>query len=378
MRRIKDTTGKKLLVCDLKREHAALRAEVEAAVIRVLNSGRYVLGGELAAFEDEFARAMGSSYAIGVASGTEALQLSLMALSVGRGDEVITAVNTAIPTAMAITAAGARPRFVDVDEETSNIDASKIEKAITKKTKAIVPVHLYGNPCNIAEVMKIAKKRGVAVIEDCAQAHGAAVNGKTAGTFGQLGAFSFYPTKNLGCYGDGGAVVTTDQGLAEKVRLLRNYGQPTRYRCDVEGINSRLDELQAAILRVKLRYLDRSVLRRIAIASLYDRLLSSISGVITPHRSKNVKHVYHLYVIKCMRRDALKDCLEKKAMETQIHYPIPLHLQKAFKGLGYKKGDFPVAEKLAGEILSLPVFPALRDEEVMAVCSAIGDFYKKK
>lgn len=378
MKRTKNTTGKKLLVCDLKREHIAIRKEVEGAVKRVLDSGWYILGKELVAFEVEFARYIGSSYAIGVASGTEALQIALMALSIGKGDQVITAVNTAIPTAMAITSAGASPTFVDIDENTFNISIAGIEKAITKRTKAIIPVHLYGNPCNMSEVLRIAKKYKIAVVEDCAQAHGASYKNRKVGTFGDLGAFSFYPTKNLGCYGDGGAVVTDSKALAEKVKLLRNYGQSTRYVCDVEGINSRLDEVQAAILRVKLRNLDRYIARRREIVALYGRDLASIDEVTVPYRIEDTQHAFHLYVIRCAMRDRLKEYLDKKGIETQIHYPVQLHLQKAFSTLGYRRGAFPVAEKLAGEILSLPIFPALQNEEVAVICKSIKEFYSNR
>lgn len=369
--------GEKILVCDLKREHRAIRKEIEVAVRRVLDSGWYILGKELEAFELEFARHAGSSYAVGVASGTEALQLALMALSIGKGDEVITAVNTAIPTAMAIVSAGARPSFVDVDEAISNISIAGLEKAITRKTKAIIPVHLYGNPCDMDAIIKIARKYRIPVIEDCAQAHGASYKNKKIGTFGNIGAYSFYPTKNLGCYGDGGAIVTDNKKLAEKIKLLRNYGQPTRYLCDIEGINSRLDEIQAAILRVKLKRLDRSIKRRIEIASLYGKYLNTISEVTLPVSLSGSKHSFHLYVIRCKRRDALKEHLAESGIETQIHYPMPLHVQKAFKSLGYKNGDFPVAEKRADEILSLPIFPALKNSEIRAICDKIKGFYNK-
>ncbi|MBN2452702.1 MAG: DegT/DnrJ/EryC1/StrS family aminotransferase [Candidatus Omnitrophica bacterium] len=375
MKRTGKNTGKKILVCDLKREHGTIRGEVMRSVKRVLDSGWYILGKELEAFENEFAEYIGSSNAVGVASGTEGLQLALMALAVGRGDEVITAVNTAIPTAMAIVSAGATPKFVDIDEDTFNLDIRELERAITGKTKAIVPVHLYGNPCDIGGVMKIARKHGLAVIEDACQAHGASHNSRKVGSFGDLGAFSFYPTKNLGCYGDGGMVVTNNGKLAAKLRLLRNYGQATRYSCDIEGINSRLDEIQAAILRGKLRRLDRFNKRRSAIARLYGECLKDIGALELPSYDRNSKHVFHLYVIRCEKRDMLRDFLLKNGIETQIHYPVPLHLQGAFKGLGYRAGDFPRAEALSRKILTLPVFPALTDGEVMRICNCVRRFY---
>ena len=316
-------------------------------------------------------------YAIGVASGTEALQLSLMALSVGSQDEVITAVNTAIPTAMAIVATGARPKFVDVEEDTFNIDPVRLGSAISKKTKAIIPVHLYGNPCNIEAILKIAKKHNLHVVEDASQAHGAAWSGKKVGGFGDLAAFSFYPTKNLGCYGDGGMVVTDTKRLADKIRCMRNYGQSTRYASVVEGINSRLDEVQAAVLRIKLRHISRWNRRRIEIAKEYERGLRGIEEIILPVKEKSAKHVFHLYVIRGKNRDKLKLYLKKRGIMTEIHYPIPLHLQKAFKYLGYKKGDFPSAEKVSREILSLPIFPNLMNKEIKRICNNIRYFYGK-
>jgi len=376
MKRIKNITGKRILVSDLSRGHSASKDQIERAILRVLDSGWYVLGLELEAFEREFARYNGSRYAVGVASGTEAIQIALMALGIGRGDEVITIPNTAIPTAMAIVAAGATPRFVDVREDTQNIDETKLKESITKKTKAIIPVHLYGNPCEIEGVLRIAGQHGLYVVEDACQAHGASYNGKKVGTFGDLGAFSFYPTKNLGCYGDGGMIVTDDRKLAETVKLLRNYGQKTRYACDMEGINSRLDEIQAAILRVKLRRLNSFNKRRRHIAALYQKCLAEMGEMRLPMIGDNTRQgVFHLYVIRCQKRDALRSFLAKRGIETQIHYPVPLHLQKAFAHLGYSRGDFPVAEKLVREILSLPIFPELTDREVVRISALIRKWY---
>ncbi len=375
MRNTKDTTGETILVRDLKREYKTFGRSVDRAVKSVLRKGWYILGEELRNFEDEFAGYNGSSYAVGVASGTEALQLSLVALSVGGQDEVITAVNTAIPTAMAIRSCGATPRFVDIAPGTFNMDAALIADAVTDRAKAIVPVHLYGNPCDMDAISKAASKRGLAIVEDCAQAHGAVYNGTKVGNFGKLGAFSFYPTKNLGCCGDGGLVVTNDKKLAKAIRLLRNYGQPSRYVCEIEGTNSRLDEIQAAILRIKLKRLDRSNKARREIAAEYGRRLKELKEIETPAFDKGCEHVFHLYVIRCEERDGLKKYLWSKGIETQIHYPIPLHLQKAFRHLGYKAGDFPVAEKLSGRVLSLPIFPELKASEVKKICGAIKDFY---
>lgn len=354
-----------------------MKNSVDPAIKRVLAGGWYIMGKELEAFETEFARYNGSAYAVGVASGTEALVIALMALDIGRGSDVIIPVNTAIPTAMAVMASGARPVFVDVDSDSANIDAVKFEKAITRKTKAVIPVHLYGRPCEIGRVLSIAKRSGIAVIEDACQAHGATCKTKKVGSFGTFGAFSFYPTKNLGCFGDGGMITTDNRSLADKVRLIRNYGQSSRYHCDILGINSRLDEIQAAVLRVKLKHLDHSNARRARIASLYTGHLKDIDGIRLPSCGMGSKHVFHLYVIRCADRDNLKKYLWDKGIETQIHYPIPLHLQRAFKALGYKSGDFVSAERLAGEILSLPMFPDLKYGEAERICSHIKDFYKK-
>lgn len=375
MKRTKGITGKEILVSDLKRESAAIKRASLAAIQRVLNSGWYILGRELEMFEKEFARYLGAPYACGVASGTEAIQLALKAMHIKPGDEVITAVNTAIPTAMAIVASGASVKFVDVEENTFNMDPSKIEAAITAKTRAIVPVHLYGSPCAIDTVLKIARKHGLYVVEDACQAHGASYKGRMAGTFGDAGAFSFYPTKNLACYGDGGMVVTGNTGIAKKVKLLRNYGQPARYSCEIIGINSRLDELQASVLRTKLRCLDKTNSKRKYLAALYDKYLKNIPEVMTPQAGNDAWHVYHLYVIKCEDRDGLKEYLRKKGVETQIHYPIPLHLQKPFRHLGYTSASFPAAMWLSHKILTLPMFPELMTEEVRKICDYIKNFY---
>ena len=375
MKNTRNGIGRIIRVCDLRREYPSLKREAQNAIRRVIGRGWYILGKELEAFEKEFAAYCDSPYAIGVASGTEALELSLKALSVGGGDEVITAVNTAIPTAMAIVACGARPRFVDMNADTFNIDVKRLEDVITRKTKAIIPVHLYGNPCDIEGVLKVARKHNIPVVEDACQAHGASYKGRKTGTFGDLGAFSFYPTKNLGGYGDGGMVVTNNKKIAERVRSLRNYGQKTRYRCDTAGINSRLDEIQAAVLRAKLRYLDDFNDRRIELAGLYEKDLSGMDEVKAPACDRNSKHVFHLYVIRCENRDGLKIYLLKKGIETEIHYPIPLHLQRAFKGLGYHKGSFLTAENLARDILTLPMFPELSEKEVSRICAFIKSFY---
>ena len=377
MKNMGNITGSKIVVSDLKREPRQLKKKIEKAVDKVLSSGWYILGKELASFEKEFASYCGTSYAVGVASGTEALQLSLMALSISSGDEVIIPVNTAIPAAMAIVAAGAKPKFVDIKEATFNIDPSKIEKLITKRTKAIMPVHLYGNPCDMDNVSKIARKHKLFVVEDASQSHGAIYKNKKVGSLSDLACFSFYPTKNLGCYGDGGMVVTNGKKLTEKIHYLRNYGQISRYICRIKGINSRLDEVQAAILRVKLKHLDAFNKRRIEIATRYNKNLKNIAEIESPCENKSTKHVFYLYVIRSKKRNKLKAYLEQKKIKSEIHYPIPLHLQEAFRCLGYRKGDFPVGERVAREILSLPIFPTLTNGEVDRISFHIRNFYRR-
>lgn len=376
MKKIKHTTGRKIMVCDLKREHAALKKRIDHVVARVLDSGWYILGNELRSFETEFARCNGVSHAIGVASGTEAIQIALTALGIGKGHEVIIPVNTAIPTAMAVVASGARPVFIDVNYDDSNIDAECIARAVTARTKAVIPVHLYGMPCRMDGILRISGRYGLKVIEDSCQAHGALYKGDRVGTIGDIGTFSFYPTKNLGCYGDGGMAVSGDKRLADKMRLLRNYGQSTRYVCEIEGINSRLDEIQAAILRVKLSRLNSFNKKRRDIARLYKKYLDGMDEVRLPLDGDKARQgVFHLYVIRCRERDGLRDFLAKRGIETQVHYPIPLHMQKAFGYLGYRKGSFPVAETLAREIVSLPIFPELKDNEVEYISSSIRKWY---
>ncbi len=358
---------------DLRRRYQAIKSEVDAAIARVLESGWYILGEELARFENQFAAYLNVQHAIGVGSGTEALHLALVASGVQLGDEVITVPNTAVPTISAISFANATPVFVDIDLQTYCMDVSKIEAKITVRTKAIIPVHLYGNVCNMQAIMDIAQKHGLAVIEDACQAHGAERLGKKAGTFGDFGCFSFYPSKNLGGFGDGGMVVTNDIQKAEKIRLLRNYGQTKRYYHQSIGFNSRLDDMQAALLAVQLPHLDEWNRRRREIASLYGKHITN--GRITlPQEQKDVFHIFHLYVIRCKERDRLREYLFQKGIGTQIHYPIPCHLQEAYRSLGFGKGTCPIAEEYAAEILSLPIYPELTDEEVAYVAEMINQF----
>lgn len=356
---------------DLKRNYFKIYEEIDSVIKDVLEKGWFVLGKQGELFEKEFAGYCGRSYGIGVNSGTDALKLVLKAIGIKKDDEVITVPNTAIPTAMAIVEAGAKPVFVDVGEDYL-IDASKIENVITPKTKVIMPVHLYGQACDMDAISEVAKKNNLFVIEDCAQAHGAEYRGMKV-PIGDAGCFSFYPSKNLGAFGEGGMIVTNNKELSDKLKLLRNYGQSTKYDADILGSNSRLDEIQAAILRVKLKYLHEWNEQRRKIASKYNSNLKEI--VKTPLENPLAKHVYHLYVIRTEKRNFVLEELKKRGIGTGIHYPIPLHLQKAFKYLGYKKGDFPIAEKFSEEILSLPMFPELTGKEVEKICSIIKDLY---
>lgn len=365
----------KINFVDLKRQYLGIKDEIDKAISQVLSSAQFVLGEECSQFEKEFAEFVGVKYAIGVGSGSSALEICLQALGVGPGDEVITPANSYIASASCISFNGARPVFVDVNEDTFNIDVEKIEKLITKKTKAILPVHLYGQVANMKPIIKLAKKYNLLIVEDACQAHGANFRKRQAGSFGDAAAFSFYPGKNLGAYGDGGMIVTNKSKFAEKSKLLRNYGQKRKYEHLILGGNSRLDNLQAAILRVKLKKLKQWNSRRLEIAMLYNNYLKS-TPVITPKIFSDYQHVFHLYVIRVKRRSNLVKFLDSKGVTTVMHYPIPIHLQPAYKSLGYKKGDFPVAEMLAGEILSLPMFPELADKEIKYISEQIKFFYR--
>jgi len=356
---------------DLRAQYLSIKAEIDAAVARVLDSGWYILGQEVAAFEREFAEYCGAAACVGVGSGTEALHLALLACGVSPGNEVITVSHTAVATVAAITLAGARPVLVDVDTETYTMDPAALEAAITPRTKAIIPVHLYGHPADMAPILEIARRVQVRVIEDCAQAHGATYHGRPVGTLGDLGCFSFYPTKNLGALGDGGAVVSRDPALAEQVRLLREYGwtPQARYVSQVKGINSRLDELQAAILRVKLRHLDAWNETRRALAARYDALLPL--AVARPIERPGCRHVYHLYVVRVPERDQVRARLQAAGIGTGIHYPVPVHQQPAYQDLAPRPDGLPRTERLVDEILSLPMSPTLTEAEIAAVADAI-------
>jgi dTDP-4-amino-4,6-dideoxygalactose transaminase len=357
---------------DLKAHVAALRPEIDAAVARVLDSGWFILGPEGEAFERELAAALEARHAVAVANGTEAIQLALEALGLAAGDEVVTSPLTAAFTALAIVRAGARPVFADVDPVTLNVSPETVERAITPHTRALLPVHLYGHPVDLDPMLALARRRGIPLVEDACQAIGAQYKGRPVGVLSGMGALSFYPTKNLGAFGDGGAVVVDDPEVAARLRRLRNGGQSDRYHHEVVGINSRLDEMQAALLRAKLGHLVAWTDRRRALAARYEEGLRD-AGVEIPVEQPYARAVYHLYVIRHPRRDALAAALRERGIGTLVHYPIPLHLQHAFAELGRKKGDFPVAERAAAEILSIPLFPEMTDGQAEAVIRAIRE-----
>jgi dTDP-4-amino-4,6-dideoxygalactose transaminase len=355
---------------DLSRGTHGLRTEIDAALARVLDRGWFILGEEGAAFEREFADALGAKHAVGVASGTDAIELCLRALDIGSDDEVITQANTCIPTVAAIERTGARPVLCDVEPEAGTMSAVSLERALTGATRAIVPVHLYGQCADMDRILTLAAERGIPVVEDCAQAHLATFGERAAGTLGDLGAFSFYPTKNLGAVGDAGAVVTSDDALAERLRLLRRYGQSGRYEHIVRGVNSRLDEIQAAILRAKLPGLRAGNDRRGDIAAIYDAALAG--GALRPlARLPHRTHAFHLYVVRTPERERVQAELAERGITTLIHYPRPVHGHPGYADLGSSSVDLGNSELLAQEVLSLPLFPELTDEEVSHVADAL-------
>jgi dTDP-4-amino-4,6-dideoxygalactose transaminase len=353
---------------DLKPAHTELAQELKAALERVLASGCFILGPEVEAFEQEFASYHGVRNAVAVATGTDAIELALRAARVGPGDEVITVAHTAVATVCAIERAGAKPVLVDIDPNTYTMHPGAAAAAITPRTRAVIPVHLYGHPANLDALTALTERHDLLLIEDCAQAHGARWNGRLVGTFGALGCFSFYPTKNLGALGDGGAVITRDEYLADRLRRLRNYGQVERYHHDERGINSRLDEIQAACLRVKLAHLDDHNAARRRIAEDYHHHLR---GVIIPEEHGPVTHVYHLYVVRHRERDRLSQRLRQKGIGTLVHYPIPIHQQPAYEDLEYGPGSLPHTERAATEVLSLPLYVGLTSADVLNVAEAI-------
>ena len=360
---------------DLKTQHCELGDELRGAFARILGEASFVAGPETEAFEEAFANYLGCPHAVTVSSGTAALHLALLGLGVGPGDEVITTPHTFIATAEAVTAVGARPVFVDVDPVSYTLDPNQVEARITPHTKAILPVHLYGQPADIEPLLSIARARRLALVEDACQAHGAEYRGRKAGTLGDAGCFSFFPSKNLGCCGEGGAVVTNNASLAERIRLLRAHGSRRKYEHRFPGFNFRMEALQGSILSAKLKHLDRWNERRRALASQYNRRLAE-AGVILPIEMPYARHVYHLYVIQSPERDALRGHLAACGIETGLHYPVPIHLQEAYRGLGYQEGDFPVTESITRHILSLPMFPEMTLEAVDYVASAVDDFHR--
>jgi dTDP-4-amino-4,6-dideoxygalactose transaminase len=354
---------------DLRAHHAAIRSDVELAVRALLDRGDFILGGEVQRFEAEYAAFIGTRHAIGVGTGLSAIELALRGFGIGAGDEVITPANTFIATVLAIMGVGATPVFVDMDPATYAIDARAIAAAVTSRTRAIVPVHLYGQPVDLDAVMAVAARHNLLVIEDAAQAHGARYRDRRAGSIGHAAAFSFYPSKNLGAIGDAGMITTSDDAAAEKIRLLHNYGQRVKYHHAIAGTNSRLDTVQAAVLRIKLPHLDAwNAARRRHAAAYAARLAGHVQ---TPGEAANVEHIYHLYVIETGRRDAVQKALKSRQIDTGIHYPVPAHLQEACAPLGYKSGQFPATEAAAARVLSLPMYPELTDQQIEYVADAV-------
>jgi dTDP-4-amino-4,6-dideoxygalactose transaminase len=362
---------------DLQAQHGALRAELLEAFRRVLDSSAFVHGAEVDAFEQEFAVYCEVPHALGVANGTDALALALRALHIGVGDAVAVPAFTFAATAEAVLHVGARPLLVDIDPQTFSLDPAALDRALQHApapVRAVIPVHLYGQPAAMEEIAAVARAASAAVIEDAAQAHGARYRGRRTGGLGVLGCFSFYPTKNLGALGDAGAVTTADAACAARIARLRDHGQREKYVHDVVGFNSRLDGIQAAMLRVKLRHLDAWNARRQALAALYRQQLSGLPGLVLPATSPEREHVYHLFVVRCGARDALQAHLQTCGIAASVHYPRPVHLQPAFAELGYRAGDFPVAEAAAHEVLALPLYPELSDEQVTRICDAVRTF----
>ena len=358
---------------DLKSHHASLHDEFDRAIRAVIDSSAFAGGPFVEKFEQDFASYCGSQHAVGVGSGTEALWLSLLACNIGPGDEVITVPNTFMATAEAITYCGARPVFVDVDERTYTMDPAGLEEALSSRTKAIIPVHLFGQPADMDPVLEFARKHDLFVIEDAAQAHGAKYKGRKAGTLGNAGCFSFYPGKNLGAFGEAGAIVTNSSELQEKIRILRDHGQVRKYRHTAIGWNCRMDGIQAAILSVKLQHLESWNSLRRAHALQYNQAFAGVDEVITPLEAPYARHAYHIYAIRVQERDEVMWFLKEKGIECGIHYPIPVHLQKAYQSLGYKKGDLPRSEQSALEFISLPMFPELTETQVNIVALGVKE-----
>ena len=361
---------------DLKAQYCSLKAEIDTAIQSVIDKTAFVGGPHVQEFERAFAKKYGLKHCVSCANGTDAIYITLKALGIGPGDEVITVANSWISTSETITQAGAKPVFVDIDPDYYHIDPQKIEKKISSKTKAIIPVHLFGQPAGIDEIKAICEKHGLILVEDCAQAHFATYHGQKVGTFGIAGTFSFYPGKNLGGYGDGGAIITNDDGLAIKAKMFANHGSLQKHHHEMEGINSRLDGIQAAILNVKLKYVDGWNRARHQNALKYNKRFSDIAQIQTPKIRENAFHIFHLYVIRTEKRDELAAYLKSKQIETGIHYPTALPFLQAYRYLAQKPSDFPVAHQYQGEILSLPMFPELNDDQIDYVANSAIEFFK--
>jgi dTDP-4-amino-4,6-dideoxygalactose transaminase len=358
---------------DLKAHHAPLLDKFDRAIRKVIESSAFAGGPFVERFEEEFAAYCDSQYAIGVGNGTDALWLALLALGIGEGDEVITVPNTFFATVEAITYCKAQPVFVDVDEDTFTMNPAELENSLTERTKAIIPVHLFGQPADMDPILEFARANGLFVIEDAAQAHGAEYKGRKAGTLGDAGCFSFYPGKNLGAFGEAGAVVTNNPEVRKQIQVLRDHGQSQKYYHTLMGWNCRMDGIQAAVLSIKLRYLDEANLLRRKHALGYNQAFAGIDDILTPLEARHARHVYHVYAIRVQERDKVRRFLEEKGVGCGVHYPIPIHLQEACRGLGYTEGAFPIAEDLAEKFLSLPMFPELTEEETEYVASCVSE-----
>lgn len=363
---------------DFSEQYQAIKDEIDVGLKAVFEKGNFILGEEEKAFESEFAQFCDTKYAVGVNSGTDALYLALGALNIGVGDEVIIPSYTFIATALCISYTGAKPVFVDIEDETYNIDPAQLEGLINDKTKAIIPVHLYGQPANMDEINAIAQKHDIAVIEDACQAHGATFEGKKTGSLGDIGCFSFYPTKSLGAFGDGGIVVTNSDKISQKIQMLRDYGRKGRYEHKIKGYNSRLDTVQAVILSAKLKRLDQWNGMRASHATRYCELLKDVEGITIPQIKDNRTHVFQTFAVRVSNRDQICGEMKDKGIGVLIHYPIPIHLQDAYADLGYKRGDFPVSEEIAGEILSLPMFPHMTGDQIKYVCQTLKQLCAQK
>lgn len=364
----------KIPLVDLKSQHLSIKEEIDNAISRVINKSAFILGEEVSLFEEDFAKFCQAKHAVGTSSGTAALQLALGCLGINREDEVITSPFTFIATTESILEVGARPVFVDIEKDTCNMDATKVENVITRKTKAIIPVHLYGHPVDIDPLKKIAKKYKIPIIEDACQAHGALYKGKKVGSIGDIGCFSFYPGKNLGCFGDGGMLVTNNEEIYKKASLLRDHGRSGKYIHKLHGHNFRLDAIQAAILKVKLKYLDRWNDRRRKNAEIYNEKLDDLDKIVRPLEKEYAKHIYHLYVIRAPERDRLKSYLLENDIDTGIHYPIPLHKQPVYVDMKLQSGKLPVSEECSEGVISLPMYPELDERQIEIITGAIKEF----